>query len=255
MTLPDSSILTNIRFAGNESEGNSLFEKKYISIRCMENRLYTDDQVARLPDISKNHTHYAEWMIRKQSSNRLIQYLSGQQRRLDILEVGCGNGWLAHGLSGIPRSEVTGLDINFTELQQAARVFNENAHLHFIYGDLSSGILKNQLFDVIVFAASIQYFQYLTAVLFACQKLLRPGGEIHLIDSPIYDSRGIGKARERTFLYYDSLGYPEMSDYYFHHDIHDLKGFRHKILRNPSTILNRFSRSKKGFYWICVKNE
>ncbi|MDP4211048.1 MAG: class I SAM-dependent methyltransferase [Bacteroidota bacterium] len=253
MTLPDSSILTNIHFPGNENPGNSLFEKKYISIRCMENRLYSDDEVASLPDISRQHSHFSEWIIRKRSSQRLIRYLTARKRRLNILEVGCGNGWLAHGLSEIPGAEVTGLDINFTELQQAARVFNEHEHLRFIYGDITSGILHDRLFDVIVFAASIQYFHSLTDSFCKCLKLLKRDGEIHLIDSPLYLSGEIEAAKQRTFSYYDSLGYPEMSEYYFHHDIRELQVFNHKIMQNPNSVFNRFLGSRDCFHWIRVK--
>lgn len=254
MPLPDSSILTNIVFAGNENLENSLFEKKYINIRCMENRLYSDDEVMNLPDISPEHTHFNEWTIRKKSSHRLTQYLTAQKKRLHILEAGCGNGWLAHCLSEIPHAEVEGLDINFTELQQAARVFNENDHLRFIYGNIESGILKGREFDTIVFTSSIQYFRSLTETLGLCLGLLKPGGEIHILDSPLYETQEIEAAKERTFLYYDSLGYPEMSDYYFHHDINELRGFHYKIVQNPNSLFQKLWGSRDCFYWICLKN-
>lgn len=253
MFLPDSSILTNIHFAGNEKPGNSLFEKKYITIRCMENRLYSDEEVMNLPDISPDHTHAGEWMIRKRSCQRLIRYLTEKKKRQTILEPGCGNGWLAHCLSEIPHTEVTGLDINFTELQQAARVFNENEHLRFIYGNLESGILRGRKFDCIVFAASIQYFRSLKETIRFCLHLLKPGGEIHLMDSPFYEEQEIAAAKERTFRYYDSLGYPEMSEYYFHHNINDIRGFRHRILQNPGSLFNRLWGNRDPFYWICIK--
>jgi ubiquinone/menaquinone biosynthesis C-methylase UbiE len=252
MLLPDSSILTNIQFAGSEDPGNTLFEKRYISIRSMENRLYTDEEVMRLPDIASSHIHAREWMIRKRSCCRLVQYLAARKKRLDILEAGCGNGWLAHRLSEIPGTSVTGLDINFTELQQAARVFRENQHLRFIYGGLHGSMPENRMFDVIVFAASIQYFRSLTATLHYCLRHLNPGGEIHLLDSHLYEASETEEARKRTFAYYDSLGYPEMSEYYFHHGISELQPFRHRILQNPRSLLNRL-RGGQGFHWVCIK--
>jgi len=253
MTLPDSSILTNIHFAGNENPGNSLFEKKYITIRCMENRLYSDMEVMNLPDISPEHTHAGEWAVRKRSCLRLIHHLTEKKKRLQILEPGCGNGWLSHCLAGIPDAQVTGLDINFTELQQAARVFNENERLRFIYGDLESGVLNGRKFDCIVFAAAIQYFHSLRETMGFCLKLLKSGGEIHLLDSPFYEEEEIEAAKQRTFLYYDSLGYPEMCDHYFHHNINDLKGFRYHILQNPNSLFNKFWGNRDCFHWICIK--
>ncbi|WP_431210721.1 hypothetical protein ACQ86N_32840 [Puia sp. P3] len=96
MYLPDSSILTNIEVQGHPRLKEILFEKKYILIRTLENRLYTDDELAKLPEISATHTHHKEWQIRKNSCQRLVRYLSTRRRSPEILEIGCGNGWLSH---------------------------------------------------------------------------------------------------------------------------------------------------------------
>ena len=255
MNLPDSSILTNIAFSGNTQSDNILFEKKYITIRCIENRLYSDEDVEHLPEIAHDHTHYLEWMARKRSSRRLVSYLSAKKKKLSILEAGCGNGWLAHMLSRIPGSQVAGLDINFTELQQAARVFNEEKDLRFIYGDINTGILNDLKFDIIVFAASIQYFRSLNKALQVCFQQLKPGGEIHIMDTHLYKSNQIADARKRSHDYYTSLGYPEMSEYYYHHDIEELNAFSHSILHNPFSVVNRVLNNKDPFHWICIKNE
>ncbi len=78
----------------------------------------------------------------KRTARRLVHYLGARKKTLEILEVGCGNGWLTHQLADIPGTRVTGLDINFTELQQAARVFSNDPNLRFIHGDMRSGIWK-----------------------------------------------------------------------------------------------------------------
>ena len=141
------------------------FEKLYITLREKEGRVYSDEEVKALPEIRETHPHYNEWQIRKQSSLRLISYLQKKQQALKILEVGCGNGWLSHRLSGIQRSHVIGSDINFTEIQQAAGVFQNISNLHFIYGHIESEIFEERQFDVIVFAASIQYFTSLPGII------------------------------------------------------------------------------------------
>src|SRR5579872_2058605 len=186
MYLPDSSILTNIQVPGHTNLRDILFEKAYINTRSLEGRLYTDEDLMKLPDIAEYHTHYREWRLRKRSTQHLLHYLSAKKRSLEILEVGCGNGWLSHQLAEIRGSEVTGLDINFTELQQAARVFNDDPNLHFIHGDIRSAILGDRLFDCIVFAATIQYFPSLKKILHWSLTYLKPGGEIHILDSHLY---------------------------------------------------------------------
>jgi ubiquinone/menaquinone biosynthesis C-methylase UbiE len=254
MDLPDSSILTNIQVPGHTRLADILFEKKYIFIRSIENRLYTDAELIALPDIAVGHTHSKEWKFRKRSSRRLIRYLASKRRPMDILEIGCGNGWLSHRLAEVPGTQVTGLDINFTELQQAARVFNDDPNLVFIHGDLRSGILSEQSFDCIVFSASIQYFPSLKKIVHYALSYLKPGGELHIIDTPFYRPAEVQTAKRRTSAYYSSLGYPEMADSYFHHIGDDLRSFHHKILHNPNGLRQRLLGNTDPFPWIRIKN-
>jgi ubiquinone/menaquinone biosynthesis C-methylase UbiE len=255
MGLPDSSILTNIQIPGRTKPAEVLFEKKYITTRGLENRLYTDEELEKLPTIDDDHTHYKEWQIRKRSSQRLVRHLSARKRSLDILEIGCGNGWLSHRLAGIPGTQVTGVDINFTELQQAARVFSDDPNLVFIQGDIRSGILSDRLFDCIVFAASIQYFPSLKKIVHFSLSFLKPGGEIHIADTHFYRPQEIETARRRTIAYYASLGYPEMADFYFHHSRTDLRSFHHKIVYDPHSFGSRLLRRKDPFPWIRITKQ
>src|ERR1043166_8508266 len=120
------------------------FEENYLLVRQKEDRLYTDEQVKRLPEIEQSHPHYKEWRIRAGSCNRLIQHLSDKKRKLNILDVGCGNGWLCHHLSKIPGGEVAGIDINKTELEQAKRVFDSMEDLEFFYGEIIDEGIRNE---------------------------------------------------------------------------------------------------------------
>ena len=149
---------------------------------------------------------------------------------------------------------MTGIDINFTELQQAARVFNADPHLKFIYGDIASGALRNLKFDIIVFGASVQYFRSLRKTLTTCLHHINPTGEIHIIDTRLYKTIDIEPAKRRTSAYYNALGYPEMGEYYFHHDIKELRAFRHTVKYNPLSPMMRFTRDPHPFHWVCVKN-
>ena len=228
------------------------FEETYISLRKKENRLYTDEQVKWLPEIERSHPHHKEWQLRKDSCNKLTQHLSNKKIELNILEVGCGNGWLCHHLSRIPGSNVAGIDINKTELEQARRVFDHIENVEFFYGGIDIKEIRTEKFDTIIFAASIQYFPSVGEIIPAALQLLHPGGEIHIIDSHFYKSSELEDARKRSFDYYHSLQFSEMSDYYFHHCIDELGPFNHKILYHPDLFLNRFLKNKNPFPWICI---
>jgi ubiquinone/menaquinone biosynthesis C-methylase UbiE len=229
------------------------FETIYTELRKWEKRIYTDKEVSQLPVVSSTHPHYKEWQLRQASSKKLIDYLKRKKQPVDILEIGCGNGWLSHKLADISGSKVIGTDINFTEVQQAARVFHYVPNLHFVYGHAESEVFEDSQFDVIIFAASIQYFPSLKEIIRKTLKLLKPHGEIHILDSPFYTLSEIDAARQRSILYYQSAGFPEMANWYFHHRLHDLEGFKYSIFYNPNTLLNKFLRNKNPFYQISIK--
>jgi len=227
------------------------FEDLYIAARKQEKRLYTDEQLMRLPDIDSLHPYYNEWQIRKHSAERLITYLERKRRNLKILEIGCGNGWLSSKMAGINDTKVVGLDINQVEINQATRVFRVD-NLQFVYDTFNDSTFEGETFDVIVFAASLQYFPSLINVLKQAQAILSQRGEIHIIDTPFYDSEDAAEAEQRSRNYYTELGFPEMADYYYHHSISEFWGFKYRVLFNPHSIINRLFK-KDPFYWITIR--
>ena len=231
------------------------FETLYLRLRVQERRIYSDEEIAQLPIIASSHRHYKEWQIRNDSSQKLINYLQKRKHPNDILEIGCGNGWLSHRLSAIPGSRVIGTDINFLEIQQAARVFQNITNLHFIYAPVDSEFFKEKGFDTVVFAASLQYFESLTGIINSTLRLLKPGGEIHIIDTPFYPKFELLPAKQRSRVYFETAGFPEMVNYYFHHCLDDLKIYNYSILRDPKRIFNKFSRQKNPFYWIRIQQQ
>jgi 2-polyprenyl-3-methyl-5-hydroxy-6-metoxy-1,4-benzoquinol methylase len=227
------------------------FEDLYVAVRQLEKRIYTDEQLLDLPIIDALHIHYNEWKIRKRSGERLIAYLERKRRNLKILEIGCGNGWLSAKMADTSNTEVTGLDVNKVEIDQACRVFRKD-NLKFIYDTFNDSTFENATFDVIVFAASLQYFPSVINVLKQALAILNKHGEIHIIDTPFYNTLESSEAAERSLNYYTALGFPEMADYYNHHSISEFWGFKYRILYNPHNIFNRLFK-KDPFYWITIR--
>lgn len=176
------------------------FEQLYIRLREKEGRIYTDEQVAKLPYLDKVHPHYAEWQTRANSLKRLMNYLKGKNRTLSILEVGCGNGWLTAQLAANIPGEAFGTDINSLELEQAKRVFYPLHNLHFFKADIRKYDFENKKFDIIVFAAAVQYFSSLDEIIAAAKHLLNKNGEIHLIDSMFYADPELAHAKKGARL-------------------------------------------------------
>ncbi|MFT3909389.1 MAG: class I SAM-dependent methyltransferase [Ferruginibacter sp.] len=234
---------------------NDAFEKIYSSIREKEKRVYTDTQVALLPLIHSGHVHYKEWRVRRRSANKLVTYLSKKKKKLSVLEVGCGNGWLSAKMASIASSHVTGIDINSIELEQAKRVFKKRKNVDFIETDLRRNDLAGKKYDVIVFAASISWFESLENIIPRALSFLTDTGEIHILDSFFYEPAAIDNARKRCEEYYISLGHPEMAATYFHHGIESLKNYQHKILYNPQGLKNKILGNADPFPWIMITNK
>ena len=212
------------------------FEQLYIKVREQEQRLYSDEQVMLLPHAGRTDAHYKEWLIRGRSAKKLSNYLIDKRKNLQILEVGCGNGWLSAQLSLISGADVTGLDINKPEIDQAKRIFRKD-NLRFINSTLNNLAYKEQQYDVVVFAASLQYFPSVVNVL-----------------NDAYTAANVKHAVMRTRDYYAGMGYPELAGHYFHHQLTDLDSFDYQVRSNPTSVINRLS-GKSPFYWISINKQ
>lgn len=245
----------NITHNLKKREAAHAFAEQYIALRKKEQRIYRDEEVRKLPLISEQHPHYKEWLVRKHSSDRLLKYIGRMKNPPAILEVGCGNGWLSHKLSTIAGTEVTGFDINQLELHQAKKVFGHRLNLRFTSTDPFGPDAPKKMFDVIVFAASIQYFPSPQQIIARAMEKLHPGGSIHIIDSHFYKPADVVAAKQRSANYFASIGFPAMNANYFHHSLEDLKPFSYQILYNPHSVWNSLVHKKDNFYWICIKKQ
>ena len=226
------------------------FAEQYLLVRMAEQRVYPDAIVRALPAIDSAHPHAHEWQQRARSAERLKKYLTRKPIGR-VLEVGCGNGWLAHFIASHTGHHVIATDIQTHELEQAGRLFRKE-NLQFIHSDGSEKIGEEEPFTYIVFAASLQYFPSLANILDKSLDRLEAGGEIHIIDTRFYHSPAIPEARERTRRYYQALGYPGMMRNYFHHSLEELRRYHPDFLFNPSSLINRFTGAQHEFPWIRI---
>ncbi len=198
------------------SELNQEKENDYLEVRRKEGRILPDEVVKNLPHIPAFSPYALEWKWRERSFHRFLRRLP-QHAVLRILDLGCGNGWMANRLAENPNWTVWAVDLNREELEQGARLFGRE-NLQFIYADVLQGVLPEKQFDVVVLAGAVQYFPDLKALLIVLHKLLKTNGEIHILDTPFYknDSEKMA-ARQRTMAYYSEIGAPQMAKHYHHH--------------------------------------
>jgi SAM-dependent methyltransferase len=227
----------------------------YLNVRAKEGRLYSDEVVKRLPAVPEDHPLRSEWGARAASSERLVAYLRRSRRPVTILDLGCGNGWLSHRMACSGIASVVGLDRDSPELRQACRVFSSEESLSWISADVFLAPFASSTFDFIVIASAIQYFADLPCLVIALLPLLAAGGEIHILDSPLYSVEEWPAARERSKHYYERLGFPEMASRYHHHISGVLDAYNPTWLYVPQ-LEDRARRDQlrdSPFPWICLR--
>ncbi len=221
------------------------FEQLYVALRRQEGWLMDDEAVRQLPYCEQPQTKDF-WRWRRRSMLAWHRYVKKKNRdkQLFILDIGCGNGWLSYRTASLGNVVVHAQDVNRRELTQAARVFAlPNLYWHFATG---TGHIRPESFDLILLAASAQYFADLPALIEELLPLLRKGGEVHLLDTRFYkDRQACASACLRTAGYYREMGMEDMQTYYHHHCLEDLRPFRFKKRRN------RRWRSHP-LDWLCI---
>lgn len=234
---------------------NNDFEKHYLETRRKESRVLLDNEVVLLPQTKKGYVLEKEWRLRKNTTQRFQSYLAQKNINL-ILDVGCGNGWFTNIIAKEKQDAfVLGIDVNVTELEQAARLFNSK-NIAFAYYDIfDENIQFINKFNLITLNASIQYFPIFEKLILRLKQFLTPNGEIHILDSPFYKNKEITQAKERTKEYYRSIGNEKLSEFYFHHNLKSLSDFETHY--KPVTGLRKylFSSNQSPFLWVSYKNE
>jgi 16S rRNA G1207 methylase RsmC len=115
-----------------------------------------------------NHnTAYHPWLID----------IAAQQRG-DVLDVGCGDGLLAHRLAPVSRS-VTGIDPDGTAIQRAADRLAAHKQVT-VSREAFDAYQPGRRFDLITFVASLHHVD-LQASLVKAREMLAPMGEIAVV--------------------------------------------------------------------------
>jgi SAM-dependent methyltransferase len=228
----------------------------YLRAREREGRRLPDALVAVLPDVPRTDPRSSEWRQRADSCARLVAYLRTRSRPLTIVDVGCGNGWLASRMARIDGAHVVGVDAVDQELEQARRVFGDQPRLEFVCSEVVDGDdLSAARPDVVVLASVVQYVPEPARLVASMLASLGPGGEVHVLDSPLYRPADLAAARERTREHYGEVGVPEMVRAYHHHTWEAFAPLHAKVLYRPDAVRRRFERRvlrrpRSPFAWL-----
>jgi len=234
------------------------FEEKYLEVRVKEGRVFEDDLVRELPDLPDGHPLRNEWLHRADTLERFSRYLVKRKGVSSLLDLGCGSGWFISRIrTFLPSTQIFGLEINRTEVEQAARLFSVTGTA-FLYGDVFEEIFEPGYFDLILLNSTLQYFSNPCKLIDRLIDLLNKKGEIHILDSPIYKNEAErDSASERSDAYFSKIGSASMMNHYHHHSFDFLHSYHSTILYNPyslkSRLLRRLGYHLSPFPWIRIE--
>lgn len=234
------------------------FEKDYLEVRGKEKRIFTIGEIRALPQVPYDYQHASEWQMRARSIDRFIQYLKDRRpEAATIIDIGCGNGFFSNIIAPYA-DHVFGVDVNLRELQQAAEAFAANPKLQWYYLDIfKETTFEEAAADLITFCCSFQYFNDVEVLIAKCRRLLKPGGAIHIIDTPFYPEKDLERARKATAHYYHSLGCDALAQHYFHHNWEQIKVFDPVFHYKPPAhfFSSLFRKNDSPFPWIEIRKQ
>ncbi|MGZ3313431.1 MAG: class I SAM-dependent methyltransferase [Caulobacteraceae bacterium] len=183
------------------------FAKDYAAHRQAEGRGYAGDDLLALPYI-RSGPLARQWGVRSRTFDafmaRLVRPMAeGLRRPLDLLDLGAGNGWLSYRVA-LEGHRATALDIRDDGVDGlgAAQPFLQRAAGSMwiavaLFDDIPA---PDASFDIAVFNASLHYATDLAAVLAEAARVVRPGGQLAILDSPFYrrESDGLAMVAEKT---------------------------------------------------------
>lgn len=135
--------------------------------------------------------HARSWRVRARTYDAFVEHVvnplaaAAGPRPLRILDLGAGNGWLAHRMTGLGHQAVA-VDVRDDAVDGLGAAPRNANPFHRITATFDAVPLREALFDVIVFNASLHYSADLAHTLREAVRVLRSNGRIAILDSPFY---------------------------------------------------------------------
>ena len=224
------------------------FLTEYQIVRATEGRGSTDAGFyLSLPYRDTTGRNHAQWEIRARTyrciESNILTSLNPLRARLDILDLGAGNGWLSYRLAQLGHRPVAvDLLVNNSDGLGAASHYLQKLRTLFprFQSELNRLPFENSQFDCAIFNASFHYSENYAETLAETLRCLRPGGSVIIADTPWYanDESGRQMLRERRINFQQQYGFPSDSiaslEYLTDQRLHDLEslfGIRWQVYR------------------------
>ncbi len=191
------------------------FLREYQRVREAEGRGSSEAAYYRaLPFADLSGCFTADWQIRARSYRSFAaSVLQPRERELNrplrILDLGAGNGWLSYRLAQRCHS-VAAIDLLVNPQDGLGACVHYDAAFTPVQAEFDRLPFDNAQFDLAVFNASLHYAVNYETTLREVLRVLQPGGQIVVLDSPVYrsNSSGAQMVREREAAFTRAYGFP-----------------------------------------------
>lgn len=173
------------------------FARDYAAVRAAEQRELTPAEVQTLPVVRPDHPLASMWQQRAASYARLTKALDSLEPG-DMVDIGAGCAWLAadlarrdwcsaaiditvHGGDGLAAAQFHSIEVLLARAEMQAMPFPSNS------------------IDLAVFNASLHYASKVTSALHEAARIVRPGGIIAVLDSPVFAAAEAGRQMVSEF--------------------------------------------------------
>lgn len=175
------------------------FLRDYTAVRHAEGRAGHDDAYyRRLPEPTLGDPLFDQWRMRAVSWRALrARVLRSLPVGAVVVDVGAGVGWLSNRAAAMGfRAVAFDLSVDADDGLGAVRRYAADGVPSFGAHQAEMGALplRSGVADAVVFNASLHYATDLTGVLADAVRVLRPGGVVVVMDSPLYRRPADGEA-------------------------------------------------------------
>jgi SAM-dependent methyltransferase len=180
----------------------SQFISDYEFIRTAEGRGSVDPEYyLALPYCDRSGNNSQQWIIRARTflyieRHILPSLLSENKKRLRILDLGAGNGWMSYRLALAGHSPVA-VDLLTNDRDGLGAAIHYQKQLTTLFprvqAELDALPLTDDSFDLVIFNASFHYSEDYEKTLAEALRCTRTGGTILIADTPWYSNETSGQ--------------------------------------------------------------
>lgn len=188
------------------AEALAAFGAEYARHRAAEGRGYAEDALLSLPYL-RDGAFADQWQVRARTFEAFMAHVlrplaARRGRPLAVLDLGAGNGWLSYRVA-LEGHSATALDIRTDAVDGlgAAEPFVSRApgQIERVAASFEAIPLPDAGVDIAVFNASLHYALDLDGALAEAARVVRPGGQLAILDSPFYrrERHGLAMVAEK----------------------------------------------------------